>query len=45
MTRQNHEKDEEHTQEASPCRSGEEGMPCCDILENMTDGVLMVDIM
>ncbi|MGV8079972.1 MAG: sigma-54 interaction domain-containing protein [Syntrophales bacterium] len=27
-----------------PCRWGNEDLPCCDILENMTDGVLTVDL-
>ena len=26
------------------CRSGEESLPCCAILESMTDGVLTVDL-
>lgn len=31
-------------QTVSPCRSGDESLPCCAILESMTDGVFTVDL-
>ena len=41
--RKNHKNDADATEIAS-CQSGDESLPCCSILESMTDGVFTVDI-
>jgi PAS domain S-box-containing protein len=37
-------KEEKLAQGSSPCRSGGDSLPCCAILESMTDGVFTVDL-
>lgn len=37
-------KNEIFVQSSAPCRSGDDGLPCCAILESMTDGVFTVDL-
>jgi PAS domain S-box-containing protein len=37
-------KEETLAQGSSPCRSGGDSLPCCAILESMTDGVFTVDL-
>lgn len=44
MTKNNHLKREVLPSGPSPCRSGDESLPCCAILESMTDGVFTVDL-
>jgi len=43
MTAQNHKK-KALVLKVSPCRSGDESLPCCTILQSMTDGVFTVDL-
>ena len=44
MTKRKSCKNDTGTAGTSSCRSGDESMPCCAILESMTDGVFTVDI-
>ncbi len=44
MTLQNGKKEKMLEQGVTPCRSGDESLPCCAILESMTDGVFTVDL-
>jgi PAS domain S-box-containing protein len=41
--RKSHKNDADAT-EIAPCQSGDESLPCCSILESMTDGVFTVDL-
>ena len=44
MTLKKRKKNEAPVPGTSPCRSGDESLPCCAILESMTDGVFTVDL-
>jgi len=44
MTAKNHKKNKASVPGMSSCRSGDESLPCCAILESMTDGVFTVDL-
>ncbi len=44
MIGQNNKNKEKHAQLSSPCRSEDGSLPCCTILESMTDGVFTVNL-
>ena len=44
MTKRKSHKNDAGAAGTSSCRRGDESLPCCAILESMTDGVFTVDI-
>ncbi|TRZ85880.1 PAS domain-containing protein [bacterium] len=44
MTGKKGKSNEASVPESSHCRSGDDSLPCCAILESMTDGVFTVDL-